>query len=64
MLVLSRKTGEKICIGDNITITVTQAAGNRIKLGIEAPKSVSIVRGEIHRLDANAEQSPELSTKG
>ena len=58
MLVLSRKTGEKIHIGDNITITVTQTAGNRIKLGIEAPKSVSIMRGEIASVPVS-EPSPE-----
>lgn len=47
MLVLSRKVGEQIVIGDNITIVVNRVAGNRISLGIEAPADVRIVRGEL-----------------
>lgn len=47
MLVLSRKVGEKLIIGDNITVTVTRMAGNRVTLGIDAPPAVRIVRGEI-----------------
>ncbi len=47
MLVLSRKVGEQIVIGDNITIVVNRVAGNRISLGIEAPANVRIVRGEL-----------------
>ena len=47
MLVLSRKTGEKIVIGDNITVVVNRVSGSRISLGIEAPADVRIVRGEL-----------------
>ncbi|MHB8972775.1 MAG: carbon storage regulator [Pirellulaceae bacterium] len=47
MLVLSRKIGEQIVIGDNITVVVNKVAGNRISLGIEAPANVRIVRGEL-----------------
>jgi carbon storage regulator CsrA len=47
MLVLSRKVGEQIVIGDNITIVVNKVAGNRISLGIQAPRDVRIVRGEL-----------------
>lgn len=47
MLVLSRKEGEKLVIGDNITLVVTKISGNRITLGIEAPADVKIVRGEL-----------------
>jgi carbon storage regulator len=47
MLVLSRKVGEQIVIGDNITVVVNKVAGNRISLGIEAPAQVRIVRGEL-----------------
>ena len=47
MLVLSRKVGDKIMIGDNITVVVNKVAGNRISLGIEAPDNVRIVRGEL-----------------
>jgi carbon storage regulator len=47
MLVLSRKIGEKLVIGDNITVVVSRVAGNRVMLGIEAPQDVRIIRGEL-----------------
>jgi carbon storage regulator len=47
MLVLSRKIGEKLVIGDNITVVVSRVAGNRVMLGIEAPQEVRIIRGEL-----------------
>lgn len=49
MLVLTRKIGERIRIGDDITLVVTKMAGNRVTLGIEAPKDVRIVRGELEQ---------------
>lgn len=50
MLVLSRKEGEKLVIGDNITLVVSKISGNRITLGIEAPADVKIMRGELKEL--------------
>ncbi|MEZ6130928.1 MAG: carbon storage regulator CsrA [Planctomycetaceae bacterium] len=47
MLVLSRKTGESIQIDDNIFVTVTEVKGGRVRLSIDAPRSVRIVRKEI-----------------
>jgi carbon storage regulator len=47
MLVLSRKPGEKLVIDNNITITVLEVAGNRVKLGVEAPGDVRVLRGEL-----------------
>jgi carbon storage regulator len=47
MLVLSRKVGEKILIGDNITVTVVRVAQGVVRLGVEAPKELPIVREEI-----------------
>jgi carbon storage regulator len=47
MLVLSRKTEERIHIGDNITIVVNQIKGNRVTIGIDAPSGVKILRGEL-----------------
>ena len=47
MLVLRRKVGEKIILADVITITVLAIEGERVKLGIDAPAPVSIVRGEL-----------------
>ncbi len=47
MLVLSRKEGERIVIGDDITVVITKVHGNRVTLGIEAPKHVRVVREEL-----------------
>jgi carbon storage regulator len=47
MLVLSRKLGEKIYIGDNICITVVDIDRGKIRLGIEAPRDVKIFREEL-----------------
>jgi carbon storage regulator len=47
MLVLSRKPGEKICIGSDITLTVLEVKGNRVRIGIEAPNQVAILRREL-----------------
>lgn len=47
MLVLSRKLGEKIVIGDNIVVTVVKIDRNQIRLGIEAPCDVPVYREEI-----------------
>ena len=49
MLILSRKVGEKIAVGDEITIVVNRIAGNRVALGIQAPSHVRVVRGELER---------------
>ena len=47
MLVLTRKQNDKIQIGDNITVTVLRMKGKAVRLGIEAPSSVNVMRGEL-----------------
>ena len=47
MLVLSRKKGEKIAIGDNITLTIVEVRGDKVRLGIDAPQDVRIYREEV-----------------
>ena len=47
MLVVSRKVGEKIVIGENIVVTVVEIDRGKIRLGIEAPKNVPVYRQEI-----------------
>ncbi|MFO0959052.1 MAG: carbon storage regulator CsrA [Isosphaeraceae bacterium] len=47
MLVLSRKLGERIIIGDNIVVTVVKIDRNQIRVGIEAPAEVGVYREEI-----------------
>ena len=46
MLVLTRKEGESICIGDKIVVTVIRVQGSRVRLGIEAPKEFRVLRSE------------------
>jgi carbon storage regulator len=47
MLVLSRKIGERIHIGEEITVEVRRVAGNRVTLSFDAPKHIRILRGEL-----------------
>lgn len=47
MLVLSRKENEKIKLGDNITLTIVRVSGDKVRLGIEAPSDVVILREEL-----------------
>jgi carbon storage regulator len=47
MLVLTRKEAETICIGENIVIRVTRIGGTSVKIGIEAPDNVRVLRGEL-----------------
>lgn len=53
MLVLSRKVGEKLHIGDNITVEVRRVAGGRVTLAMNAPRSVLIIRGELKKDGGN-----------
>jgi carbon storage regulator len=48
MLVLTRKHGQKIMIGDNIVITVMEARGDGVRVGIQAPAGVSVKRAEVY----------------
>ncbi len=56
MLVLSRKCEQSVMLGDDIVVTVLGVEGDRVKLGIHAPRGVNILRHEIYRQlqDANA----------
>lgn len=49
MLVLSRKVGEKILIGDDVAITVVRVQGDKVRIGVEAPREILVVREEIKR---------------
>ncbi len=60
MLVLSRKKNESIIINDHITITVVEIRGDKVRLGIEAPKDVAVHRREVY--DAIQSQAAREST--
>lgn len=49
MLILSRKINERICIGDDIVITIVQLRGDRLRIGIDAPDDVRIDREEVRQ---------------
>ena len=51
MLILSRKVGEKIVIGEGITVVINRVAGDRVTIGLEAPPEVRILRGELRPYD-------------
>lgn len=48
MLVLTRKSGEAIRIGDDVTVTIVQLGRGRVRIGIDAPGAVAVHRGEIY----------------
>lgn len=56
MLVLSRKKNESIVINDSIVITVVEIRGDKVRLGIEAPREVPIHRSEVHAAIAAQEE--------
>jgi len=57
MLVLSRKVGETIWIGDDVELVITEVKGDYVKVGIRAPRIIDIIRGELRNdiSDANKE---------
>ncbi len=62
MLVLTRKKNETIVINDNIRITVVEIRGDKIRLGIEAPKDVPVHRLEIYESINRPTEGPEPAT--
>ena len=61
MLVITRKNGESVRIGDGITVTVVEVGKDRVRIGINAPKDVKIVRTELAETEAfNIEASGSI----
>ena len=50
MLILTRKSGEGIRIGDSITLRIIEVRGNQVRVGVEAPRNISVHREEIYEL--------------
>jgi len=61
MLVLSRKIGEKIVIGDKITVTIMEVKGDSVRLAFDAPKDIKIYRGEIYEAIAAENKQAAVS---
>ena len=62
MLVLSRKAGERILIGEDVVINIVRIGPNTVKIGIEAPKSVNIIREELcETVGASPERGIEIN---
>jgi carbon storage regulator len=65
MLVLSRRAGESVCIGDDVVITVLDVRGDVIRLGIRAPRSIQVHREEVwrelQRVNLEAASSTEVA---
>jgi carbon storage regulator CsrA len=63
MLVLSRKAGERIHIGDDVFIEVRRVAGNRVTLAVNAPRTVRVLRGELLEAAKSFEETPCCETQ-
>ncbi|HIG41478.1 MAG: carbon storage regulator CsrA [bacterium] len=61
MLILTRKIGETLMIGDDVTVNVLGVKGNRISIGVNAPKEIAVHREEIYlRIQAESEDQNRL----
>lgn len=64
MLVLSRKVGERIWIGPEISVTVVRVAGGAVRLGINAPPELAVVREELKaKIEAEQAQAAEANSE-
>jgi carbon storage regulator len=66
MLILTRRVGETVMIGDDVTITVLGVKGNQVRVGINAPKSVAVHREEIYeriKREQRADSAEKTDTK-
>ncbi len=61
MLILTRRVGEAVVIGEEVTVTVLGVKGNQVRIGVNAPKTVSVHREEIFERIKNEQQGSDAS---
>lgn len=61
MLVLSRKVGQRIVVGDDVCIIVNRISGNRVSIAVEAPQHMKVLRGELHPIRSENETERQAS---
>ena len=62
MLILTRRVGETVMIGEEVTVTVLRVKGNQVRLGVNAPKTISVQREEIfHRIKQESAEDAETA---
>jgi carbon storage regulator len=64
MLILTRRVGESLMVGDEITVTVLGVKGNQIRIGVDAPKDVAVHREEIYQRIKDEQSHKEASSHG
>ena len=60
MLVLTRKEGEAVIIGDDIAVTITRIRGDKVRIGIEAPTDIKVRRAELDAITTGGEMQPAI----
>lgn len=62
MLVLQRRKGETIVVGQDVIIQIVEVKGGGVRIGIEAPVSLQVLRGELLKAEGNLEKDPKINS--